>query len=62
MCRRTEDQRLPYKYLEQWHTYLEDPPVADAILDRLIHNSYLLALRGESMQKQKTTDQTDAEG
>ena len=41
--------------LEQWHTYLEDPTVADAILDRLIHNSYRLALKGESMRKQKTT-------
>jgi|SRR6516225_8635535 len=25
--------------VEQWHTYLEDPTVADAILDRLIHAS-----------------------
>jgi DNA replication protein DnaC len=41
--------------VEQWHTYLEDPTVADAILDRLIHNSYRLALKGESMRKQKTT-------
>jgi DNA replication protein DnaC len=41
--------------LEQWHTYLEDPTVADAILDRLIHNSYRLALKGESMRKHKRT-------
>jgi len=41
--------------VEQWHTYLEDPTVADAILDRLIHNSYRLALEGESMRKHKTT-------
>jgi len=41
--------------VEQWHTYLEDPTVADAILDRLIHNSYRLALKGESMRKHKTT-------
>ena len=41
--------------VEQWHTYLEDPTVADAILDRLIHNSYRLAPKGESMRKQKTT-------
>jgi DNA replication protein DnaC len=40
--------------VEQWHTYLEDPTLADAILDRLIHNSYRLALKGESMRKQKT--------
>jgi DNA replication protein DnaC len=41
--------------LEQWHTYLEDPTIADAILDRLIHNSYRLALKGDSMRKHKTT-------
>jgi DNA replication protein DnaC len=40
--------------VEQWHTYLQDPTIADAILDRLIHNSYRLTLRGESMRKQKT--------
>lgn len=39
--------------VEQWHAYLQDPTIADAILDRLIHNSYRLALRGESMRKQK---------
>jgi len=41
--------------VEQWHKYLEDPTLADAILDRLIHNSYRLTLKGESMRKQKTT-------
>ena len=39
--------------VEQWHAYLQDPTIADAILDRLIHNSYRLALKGESMRKQK---------
>lgn len=37
--------------IDQWHTYLGDPTVADAILDRLIHNSYRLNLSGESMRK-----------
>ena len=41
--------------VEQWHAYLQDPTIADAILDRLIHNSYRLTLKGESMRKQKTT-------
>lgn len=40
--------------VEQWHTYLGDPTLADAILDRLIHNSYRLHLTGESMRKKKT--------
>ena len=41
--------------MEQWHAYLQDPTIADAILDRLIHNSYRLTLKGESMRKQKST-------
>lgn len=41
--------------VEQWHAYLGDPTLADAILDRLVHNSYRLNLTGESMRKKKTT-------
>jgi len=33
---------------------LQDPTIADAILDRLIHKSYRLTLKGESMRKQKS--------
>jgi DNA replication protein DnaC len=32
---------------------MADPTVADAILDRLVHNAYRLALKGESMRKVK---------
>lgn len=39
--------------VDQWHTHLADPTLADAILDRLVHNSYRLALKGDSMRKQK---------
>ena len=41
--------------VEKWHAFLEDPTIADAILDRLIHNSHRITLKGESMCKQKTT-------
>jgi DNA replication protein DnaC len=41
--------------VDHWHTYLGDRTVADAILDRLVHNSYRLALKGESMRKRRTT-------
>jgi DNA replication protein DnaC len=37
--------------VEQWHAYLGDPTLADAILDRLVHNSYRLTLSGDSMRK-----------
>lgn len=34
-----------------WHETIDDPTVADAILDRLIHNSHRIELKGESMRK-----------
>lgn len=37
--------------LDQWHAYLGDRTVADAILDRLVHNAYKLSLQGDSMRK-----------
>jgi len=40
--------------IDQWHAHLADPTLADAILDRVVHNSYRLALSGASMRKQKT--------
>jgi len=39
--------------VEQWHAYLGDRTVADAILDRLVHNAYRLTLKGDSMRKQR---------
>jgi len=39
--------------LDQWHAYLGDRTVADAILDRLVHYSYRLVLKGESMRKHR---------
>ena len=37
----------------QWHGLMDNPTVADAILDRLIHNAYKINLKGESMRKNK---------
>lgn len=42
--------------IDQWHAYLGDRTVADAILDRLVHNSYRLVLKGESMRRHKTVN------
>jgi len=39
--------------VEKWHRYLEDPTLADAILDRVVHNAYRVELKGESMRKRK---------
>jgi DNA replication protein DnaC len=37
--------------LENWHGWFADPALADAILDRLVHNAYRLELKGESQRK-----------
>lgn len=37
-----------------WHELMDNPTVADAILDRLIHNAYKINLKGESMRKKKS--------
>ena len=41
--------------VEHWYAYLNDPTLADAILDRIVHGSHRLALKGESLRK-KTAD------
>ncbi len=40
--------------VENWHENIGDPTIADAILDRLIHNAHKFNLRGESMRKRRT--------
>jgi len=37
--------------ITQWHKAIGDATLADAILDRLLHNSHKLKLKGESMRK-----------
>src|SRR5512139_3060519 len=39
--------------VNQWHELINDATVADAILDRLVHNAYRLELKGESLRKSK---------
>lgn len=38
--------------VSQWHQLIGDATVADAVLDRLVHNAYRIELKGESMRKQ----------
>jgi DNA replication protein DnaC len=47
--------------VEQWHELLGDATLADAILDRLVHNAYRVQLKGESMRKRQNR-LTDNEG
>lgn len=48
--------------VEHWHEAIGDPTLADAILDRLVHNAHRLKLAGESMRRcnaiTKPLDQT----
>jgi DNA replication protein DnaC len=37
--------------IENWHEVIADPTIADAVLDRLVHNAHRLTLKGESMRK-----------
>ena len=37
--------------VEHWHETIGDPTIADAILDRLVHNAHRLILKGESLRK-----------
>jgi DNA replication protein DnaC len=38
---------------KDWHAAIGDPTLADAILDRLVHNAYDLASTGDSIRKHK---------
>ncbi len=38
------------------HTYLDDPTLADAILDRIVHSSHKIEFKGQSL-RDKDKDQ-----
>jgi len=38
-----------------WHDSLGDATVADAVLDRLVHNAHRIELRGESLRRSQTS-------
>jgi len=40
--------------VELWHEQIGDPTLADAILDRLVHNAHTIQLKGGSMRKNRT--------
>lgn len=39
--------------VSHWHEIIGDPTIADATLDRMVHNAYQLNLKGDSMRKKK---------
>jgi DNA replication protein DnaC len=42
--------------IENWHDHIADPTIADAILDRLVHNAHRLNLKGATMRKKPQLD------
>lgn len=45
--------------VDQWHAYIGEATLADAILDRLIHTSYRIALKGDSMRRKNAPNLTE---
>ncbi len=43
--------KLPIK---NWYDYLNDPTIADAILDRLMVKNHRIELKGDSLRKKST--------
>ena len=41
--------------VDNWHACIGDATLADAILDRIIHNAHRIELKGESMRKRQAT-------
>jgi DNA replication protein DnaC len=39
--------------VDQWYEIIGNPTIADAVLDRLVHNAYRIELTGESLRKKQ---------
>jgi DNA replication protein DnaC len=51
LCSTIITSQLP---IDLWHDSIGDPTIADAILDRLVHNAHKITLKGGSMRKRIT--------
>jgi len=38
--------------VENWHDYIAHPTIADAVLDRLVHNAHKVSMKGPSRRKE----------
>ena len=41
--------------INRWHDLIGVPTLADAILDRVVHNAYRIELAGESLRKRRSS-------
>jgi hypothetical protein len=42
--------------IERWYEIIGDPTLADAILDRVVHNAYRIELKGNSLRKRRAAE------
>jgi DNA replication protein DnaC len=43
--------------VQQWHDIIGEPTIADAILDRLVHDTHRMELIRESLRKRKRVNE-----
>ena len=43
--------------VDRWRDLIGDPTLADAILDRVVHNAHRIQLRGESLRRKKAAQE-----
>ncbi len=46
--------------VDRWHDIIGEPTIADAILDRIVHNAHRLKLKGDSLRRKLTAQQSAA--
>ncbi len=46
--------------VDRWHDIIGEPTIADAILDRIVHNAHRLKLKGDSLRRKIDSQQADA--
>src|SRR5882724_7623210 len=46
--------------VDRWHAIIGEPTIADAILDRIVHNAHRLKLKGDSLRRKLTAQQSAA--
>ena len=42
--------------VSKWHDAIGDPTLADAILDRVVHNAHKITMKGDSLRKTKRNE------
>ena len=42
--------------VDRWHDIIANPTLADAVLDRIVHNAHRIALSGDSLRKTRAPE------